>query len=204
MCFSSMDGKREQTVVGFKKGKGFFLNQDARSPQACTCCCAFLAITTTFCPSSPTAAAHCCRLAKERAFFFALLCSLCLLFKMAAATHAASRAAPAVGGGAGAAATAVTQRVPRSVRLAARYPPKRTFDGVRPTQKIIELLRKEQPQTAPQLWVHCKKAGAHHNDRRFRSLILRPGFPNKPYMKKITRTLVNQGKLIARPTVPNH
>lgn len=141
---------------------------------------------------------------KNEPFFFRPFCSLCLLFKMAAATHAASRAAPAVGGGAGAAATAVTQRVPRSVRLAARYPPKRTFDGVRPTQKIIELLRKEQPQTAPQLWVHCKKAGAHHNDGRFRSLILRPGFPNKPYMKKITRTLVNQGKLIARPTVPNH
>lgn len=54
--------------------------------------------------------------------------------------------------------------------MAQRYPARRTFDGVRPTQKIIDVLKAEGPMDRDKLWERCKAAGTR----------LRPGAAPHP------------------------
>ena len=58
----------------------------------------------------------------------------------------------------------MTREVARSMRVAMRYPAKRTFDGMRPTQKVLDILKKEGPMDRDKLWDKCKGSGTMHSN----------------------------------------
>lgn len=52
--------------------------------------------------------------------------------------------------------------------MAQRYPARRTFDGVRPTQKVLDILKAEGPMDRDKLWERCKAVGTAARPARAR------------------------------------